>query len=130
MFQTVYNYKAKVLRIIDGDTIDISVDLGFGIFKNLRARLWGINAPELARTKTNTEQYLKALQAKIYLEDWIKTNTVDNKIIICSHDGKALKQEKYGRWLVEVYPVNRTTETKSLNDMLLSEGLAVEFMRK
>lgn len=130
MLHSVYYYKAKVLRIIDGDTMDISVDLGFGIFKNLRARLWGINAPEFTRAKTNTEQYLKALQAKIYLEDWIKTNTVDNKIIICSHDGKALKQEKYGRWLVEVYPVNTTADTKSLNDILLSEGLAVEFMRK
>lgn len=128
MLQRVFYYKAKVIRIIDGDTIDLSVDLGFGIFKNLRARLWGINAPEL--TKANTEQYSKAMQAKTFLEDWIKRNTVDNHIIICSHDGKALKQGKFGRWLVEVYPYNATADTKSLNDTLLIEGLAVEYMRK
>ncbi len=128
MENVVYYYKAKVNRVIDGDTIDIMIDLGFGIFKSVHARLWGINAPEISKPK-DQEEYLKGLQTKIYLEDWMKQNASDGLIVIRSHNGKALKQEKYGRWLVEVYPINFTNETQSLNDLLIKEGLVKEYMR-
>jgi len=124
----VYFYKAKVNRVIDGDTVDILIDLGFGLFKDVKARLWGINAPEISHPK-DEEELLRGLGTKGRVEEWLKTNAPDGYVIICSHNGKELRQEKYGRWLIEVYPVGFTKETISLNDTLVKEGLAVEFMR-
>jgi micrococcal nuclease len=124
----VYFYKAKVNRVIDGDTVDILIDLGFGLFKDVKARFWGINAPEISHPK-DEEELLKGLQTKARVEEWLKTNAPDGYVIIKSHNGRDLKQEKFGRWLVEVYPLNFTKETVSLNDTLVKEGLAAEYMR-
>lgn len=128
MENIVYYYKAKINRVIDGDTIDIMIDLGFGIFKSVRARLWGINAPEISKPK-DADELKRGLQTKQFLENWIQNNSIDGHIIIRSHNGKELRQEKYGRWLVEVYPINFTQETQSINDLILKEGLAIEYMR-
>jgi len=124
----VYYYKAKINRVIDGDTVDILIDLGFGLLKSVNARLWGINAPEISRPK-DEEELFRGLQTKARLEDWFKDNAPTGDIIIRSHNGKELKQEKYGRWLVEIYPIGFTKETVSLNDTLVKENLAVEYMR-
>lgn len=124
----VYFYKARVNRVIDGDTIDILIDLGFGLYKDVKARLWGINAPEISHPK-DEEEMLKGLATKGRVEEWFKQNASDGYIIIRSHNGRELRQEKYGRWLIEVYPIGFTKETVSLNDTLVKEGLAVEFMR-
>lgn len=124
----VYFYKAKINRVVDGDTVDIIIDLGFGLYKDVKARLWGINAPEISNPK-DEEEMLKGLATKGRVEEWFKTNATDGYVIIRSHNGRQLRQEKYGRWLVEVYPVGFTKDTISLNDTLVKEGLAVEFMR-
>lgn len=124
----VYFYRAKVNKVIDGDTVDILIDLGFGLFKDVKARFWGINAPEISRPKDEAE-LLKGLATKARVEEWFKQYAPDGYIIIRSHNGEQLRQEKYGRWLVEVYPTGFTKETISLNVTLVKEGLAVEYMR-
>ncbi len=124
----VYFYKAKVNRVIDGDTVDILIDLGFGLHKAVKARFWGINAPEISHPK-DEEELMRGLQTKSRVEEWLKLNAPDGYVIIRSHNGKELKQEKYGRWLIEVYPIGFTKETVSLNDTLVKESLAIEFMR-
>lgn len=124
----VYFYRAKVNRVIDGDTVDILIDLGFGLFKDVKARFWGINAPEISHPK-DEEELLRGLQTKARVEEWFKVNAPDGYVVIKSHNGRDLKQEKYGRWLIEVYPSNFTKETVSLNDSLVKEGLAAEYMR-
>ena len=124
----VYFYKAKVNRVIDGDTVDILIDLGFGLYKDVHARFWGINAPEISHPK-DEEELLRGLATKARVEEWFKTNAPDGYVIIRSHNGKELKQEKYGRWLIEIYPIGYTKETVSLNDTLVKENLAVEYMR-
>lgn len=129
MLDQVYYYQANVIKVIDGDTIELEIDLGFGISKKFKARLWGINAPELSHAKSDEEK-VKGLESKARLEQWLKDNSPDSKILIKSHDGKQLKQEKYGRWLIEVYPTNKSESSISLNDLLVKEGYAVEFMRK
>jgi len=124
----VYYYRAKVNRVIDGDTLDLSIDLGFDLNLNIKARLQGINAPEISRPKSKDELQ-RGLAAKARVEKWISDNSKDGFIIVKSHDGKQLKQEKYGRWLVEAYSFNYHENQKPLNDILLEENMAVSFMK-
>lgn len=124
----VYYYKAKVNRVVDGDTLDLSIDLGFDLALNVRARLQGINAPEISRPK-NKDELQRGLATKARVQKWIDENSKDGYVIVKSHNGKQLKQEKYGRWLVEVYSFNYQEGQKPLNDILLEENMATSFMR-
>ena len=66
----MYTYKIKeILRVVDGDTVDVLIDLGFGVFKKERVRLGGIDAPE-SRTKDLYEKKL-GLEAKAELERFL-----------------------------------------------------------
>jgi len=103
----LYFYKAKITKIIDGDTLEAVVDLGFHIQANLRFRLAGINTPEL-KIK---DQYEDAIKAKKYLED----NILGGEYIIASY-----KSDKYGRWLATIHLDDGST----INNRLLEEGLA------
>ena len=47
--EKLYHYKAKIDRVVDGDTVDVSIDLGFDMHSRQRVRLWGINTPNVAR---------------------------------------------------------------------------------
>ncbi len=51
----MYEYKAKVTRVVDGDTVDALIDCGFSVFRKERIRLYGINAPE-SRTRDKEEK--------------------------------------------------------------------------
>ena len=106
----MYTYKAKVLKVIDGDTIDVLIDLGFDIQHKIRLRLFGINTPE-TRTKDLKEKYL-GLTSKWYLSHLLK-----NRDIIV----KTYKTGKYGRYLATIYLKG---SKKSINQKILEEGLA------
>jgi len=127
MSDNVYYYKAHVVKVIDGDTVELQIDLGFGITKTFKARLWGINTPE-TRSKDLQEKE-RGHAAMFRLEKWLADNAPGNNVLIKSHDGKQLKQEKYGRWLVEVYSTSSGALSGSLNDLLVQEGYAIKFMR-
>lgn len=107
----MYEYKAKVLAIHDGDTITVSVDLGFRINTEIKVRFYGINTPEIIGPTKDA-----GLRSKQRVVDLIS----GKDIIIKTHKDK---QEKYGRWLADIY-VNEQ-DTKSVNQILLEEGLAV-----
>ena len=66
----LYHYRATIDRVIDGDTIDVFLDLGFDI--TLKGRIWfqGMNAPE-SRTR-DAEEKMRGLEAKVYVENWIE----------------------------------------------------------
>ena len=74
----MYEYNAKVLRVVDGDTVDVLIDVGFSTFKKERVRLHGINTPE-CRTR-DLEEKKKGLAAKDRLETLIAS--CDNKCIV------------------------------------------------
>ena len=76
----MYRYDAEVVRVIDGDTIDVIVDLGFDVWIRKRVRLAGINTPEV-RTRDKKEK-VKGLRAKARVVDVLKSS--DNKIILKS----------------------------------------------
>ena len=90
----MYNYKAKVTRVIDGDTIEVMVDLGFNVLTQVRLRLLGVDTPEL-RSKDASERR-RAKEAVTQLEELGVRR--DAKINIHSR-----KTGKYGRWLADVY---------------------------
>ena len=88
----MYEYSAEVLRIVDGDTVDVLIDCGFSTFRKERVRLYGINAPE-SRTR-DKEEKVRGLAAKARLEELI--NLTSSKIVIKT---ELDKKGKYGRIL-------------------------------
>ena len=107
-------YVRKVENIVDGDTIDVLIDLGFDILFASRVRLAGIDTPE-SRTKDIAEKAL-GLEAKEYLKKALK----DAKSVVIKTE-KMDSSEKYGRILGWVY-ING--DTVSLNDMMINDGYA------
>jgi micrococcal nuclease len=107
-------YVRKVENVVDGDTIDVLIDLGFDILFQSRVRLAGIDTPE-SRTKDLKEKTL-GLESKEYLKKALK----DAKSVVIKTE-KMDSSEKYGRILGWVY-ING--ETVSLNDMMINDGYA------
>ena len=110
----MYEYKVKATDVIDGDTIDVVIDLGFDIFTNRRVRLAGIDTPESRTTDLNEKKF--GMEAKEYLKHLL--GNASNVVI------KTLAtdvNEKYGRVLGQVY-IN--SSTMSVNDLLVSHGYA------
>jgi micrococcal nuclease len=111
----MYEYFVKkVENVVDGDTIDVLIDLGFDILFASRVRLAGIDAPE-SRTKDLKEKAL-GLESKEYLKKHLK----DAKSVVIKTE-KMNSSEKYGRILGWVY-INGDTE--SLNDKMINDGYA------
>ena len=111
-------YVRKVENVVDGDTIDVLIDLGFDILFQSRVRLAGIDTPE-SRTKDLAEKAL-GLESKEYLKKALK----DAKSVVIKTE-KMDSSEKYGRILGWVY-VNGDTE--SLNDKMINDGYAWGYM--
>ena len=111
-------YVRKVENVVDGDTIDVIIDLGFDILFASRVRLAGIDTPE-SRTSDKAEKVL-GLESKEYLKKYLK----DAKSVIIKTE-KMDSSEKYGRILGWVY-INGDTE--SLNDKMINDGYAWGYM--
>jgi micrococcal nuclease len=107
-------YVRKVENVVDGDTIDVLIDLGFDILFASRVRLAGIDTPE-SRTKDLAEKAL-GLESKEYLKKALK----DAKSVVIKTE-KMNSTEKFGRVLGWVY-ING--DTVSLNDMMINDGYA------
>jgi micrococcal nuclease len=113
--EVMYEYHVKkVNNVVDGDTIDVDIDLGFDISFSSRVRLAGIDTPE-SRTKDKAEKVL-GLEAKEYVKSKIK----DAKDIVIKTE-KMDSSEKYGRILGWLYLDGSTT---SVNEQMIAEGYA------
>jgi micrococcal nuclease len=111
----MYEYFVKeVTKVVDGDTIDVIIDLGFDIMFSSRVRLAGIDTPE-SRTTDKAEKAL-GLESKEYLKKYFK----DAKPVVIKTE-KMNSSEKYGRILGWLY-VNGDTE--SVNDKMINDGYA------
>ena len=111
-------YVKKVTKIVDGDTIDVEIDLGFDISFSSRVRLAGIDTPE-SRTKDLAEKAL-GLEAKAYLK-----HAVDSAKTIVIKTEKINSSEKYGRILGWLY---LDGDTVSMNDHMINDGHAWGYM--
>ena len=103
-------YKARIIRVVDGDTVDVDIDLGFDLTMRQRLRLYGINTPE-TRSRDLVEK-ANGLKAKKYLIEELRKagNIVDIKV-----HGSG----KYGRPLVEIY-----IGSINVNQLLVQNGHA------
>lgn len=111
----MYEYRVKqVLKVVDGDTIDVIIDLGFDVSFSSRVRLAGIDTPE-SRTKDAREKIL-GQEVKDYL-----TKALADATDIVIRTEKVDSSEKYGRILGWLF-INR--ETDSLNLQLVNKGYA------
>ena len=111
----MYTYKAKVTRVVDGDTVDALIDLGFDTHVKKRIRLWGMDAWE-SRTR-DKEEKVKGLAAKARLKEILKET--NNEFILVSYG-----VGKFGRCLGELF---LTMDSDSINNQLVSEGHAKKY---
>ena len=121
----MYEYKAVVDKVVDGDTIDCTIDLGFHTWKKIRVRLEGIDAPE-SRTR-DKEEKAKGLITKARLKEILEYN---NNECVLHVSGLG----KFGRAIANVYvtSLSPTPEDSSItlinvNQQLITEGLAVKY---
>jgi micrococcal nuclease len=111
----MYHYKAQVVNIVDGDTIDVVIDLGFKITTNQRIRFARINTPETYNVKKDSEEYQKGILSKQFVQQRLEAN--NNEIQLETEK----VPEKYGRYIGTIWLADSKT---SLNDELVEKGLA------
>jgi micrococcal nuclease len=109
-------YSAKLLRVVDGDTADAMIDLGFNVWVKKRIRFYGVDAWE-SRTR-DKEEKVKGLAAKAYVKDLLE-NSDEGKFKIVSHG-----VGKYGRCLGELFVKGYDA---SVNELLKENGHAYEY---
>ena len=109
----MYEYRAKVVKVYDGDTITVQVTLGFDVYKTEVLRLSGIDAPEM-----RGEERPYGLVSRDKLRELI----LDQEIIIKTYKDK---KGKYGRYIADVYLDDPVTGVFCVNDWLVENKLAV-----
>ena len=112
----VREYQCELIKVVDGDTIDCYIDLGFNMKTKKRVRYMGIDTWE-SRTR-DLEEKKKGLAAKAYVKDLLE-NSDEGKFSIISHG-----RGKYGRVLGELFVKGHD---KSVNELLKENGHAYEY---
>lgn len=110
--QPSYLYRATVVAVVDGDTADMAVDVGFHATILTRFRLYGINAPEM---KGETSEAGKLARTAL-----LTMIPIGSNVLIKTHKG----QDKYGRWLAEIVLPDMTA---TVNQRMVREGFALEY---
>lgn len=110
----MYKYKVEVTRVVDGDTVDVDIDLGFGMcYKKQRVRLMGIDTPE-SRTRDLEEKFY-GKQSKKFL-----SSVLEGKVVtLLSHD-----KGKFGRIIGELFVEGNDM---SVNQLMIRENHAVPY---
>jgi len=111
----MYEYSCKITRVVDGDTVDVILDLGFSILHKCRVRLYGIDTPE-SRTR-NKDEKIRGKLASAFLKDAIKKG---KKVTLRSKlkDSKG----KYGRVLGEI-----VVDEININQSMIINHMAVRY---
>lgn len=107
-------YPAKLVKVVDGDTVDLVVDVGFYLWITVRVRLLGIDTPERGKPG--------AVEATAFVEAWmadVAGGGAKWPLIVSTEKG-----DSFGRWLARVYSYD---ELRLLNDDLVTMGHAVPY---
>ena len=115
----IYIYKAELIRVVDGDTVDLIVDLGFDTSRRERFRLYGIDAPEM-----NTEA---GKEAKAWLREVLQP--LEAIYVQTIQLSTKAKRDKYGRFLAVLYgfePVLSSTDGPKVNSCSFNARMIVE----
>jgi micrococcal nuclease len=122
--ENMYEYRVKIIKVVDGDTVDVDIDLGFGVWlKKQRIRLFGIDTPE-SRTRDKEEKKY-GLAAKAFLKDHLKIGT---PYLRTHKDGKG----KFGRilgefWVEEFNETHNVSAKTNINVLMIEEHHAVGY---
>ena len=111
----MFEYFCKITRVVDGDTVDVNIDLGFDIHHLARVRMMGIDTPE-SRTR-NLEEKALGLASKARLKELLKGKKIK---IETSKEGKG----KFGRVLADVIAIDKEGTEINCNQRLIEEGHA------
>lgn len=110
----MYHYAAKLIRVIDGDTIAVELDLGFDTFNKIKIRMKGINAPELSTPA--------GIEAKAFLEKLLDGKSLEVET------SKASPHDKYaGRWNATVWASELGKSQVNVNLAMVDSGQAVKY---
>ena len=110
----MFDYRCKLLRVVDGDTIDVNLDLGFNVWHKARVRMLGIDTPE-KRTR-NLEEKALGLASTARLKELLKGSKIE---IECSKE-----KGKFGRVLGIVWATDKAGNRVDCNNQLVVEGHA------
>lgn len=110
--QPQYTYRAYISKVIDGDTVDARVDLGFTVSVDVRFRLAGIDTPEIHSPDATVRE--AAQRAKQFTQ----ANLLAKTVML-----KSTKADKYGRWLAEIF----IDDTTTINQLLIENDLATPY---
>lgn len=131
----MYQYNAIVRKVVDGDTIEIDIDLGLSAWIHAeKIRLYGIDTPEVFGVKKGSSEWELGNKASVFVKEHVKENGA--VIIETIKD----KREKYGRYLALIYLktgpdiLSGLTDNRNigdfycLNDILIAKGLAKRYI--
>ena len=118
----MYEYRVKIIKVIDGDTVDVDIDLGFGVtLTDERVRIMGIDTPE-SRTRDKVEKVFGKADKQALLDMLGETSILKTQINRDCEDMKG----KFGRILGD-FIVDRHGESISVVDALIEDGHAVDY---
>lgn len=115
----LYNYRATVVSVYDGDTITVDVDLGFRLkSERMKLRLYGIDTPEMRGAEKAQGTVVR---------DWLREQILNKQIVMKTYRDST---GKYGRYLATIYIEDETTgELRNLNDELLQQPGVKPYLR-
>lgn len=115
----MHEYRCKIVRVVDGDTVDVDIDLGFGVWMHKeRVRLLGIDTPE-SRTRDKVEKVFG-----LYAKDFLK-NALGKTSVLRTHKDKA---GKFGRILGEFIVYDPDTDShRSVNQIMIDKHIGVRY---
>lgn len=131
----MYQYKAVIRKVVDGDTLEIDIDLGLSIWvRNEKIRLYGINTPEVYGVKKGSPEWELGNNASEFVK---RVVLVGQEVMIETYKDK---KEKFGRFLADVFiridkneiaglaGIRNIGDYYCLNDILVAKKLAVTYM--
>ena len=112
--EDMFEYKCEVIKVVDGDTVDVNIDVGFSIFHKARVRMYGMDTPE-SRTR-DLDEKARGLISKQFILD--KVANAKEIVIKTQKDGKG----KFGRVLGKIF-----IDGENINQSMIDQSLAVEY---
>lgn len=117
----IWQYRADIERVVDGDTLDLTIDLGFGVIltgDEARVRLRNIDTAEIFGTSKDSDEYAAGQRHKEFVENWV-AHGADREWPFFVETKKDDERGKYGRWLATLKRRN--------DDAILNDDLSEEF---
>lgn len=116
----LWHYRADVERVVDGDTLDLRIDLGFGVTltgDEARVRLLDVDTAEIFGSSKGSDEYATGQRQKAFVEEWID-QAGEQTWPVFIETRKDDERGKYGRWLAVIH---RRNDGAKLNDDLVTE---------